>query len=638
MELDLNILNENQRNAVEWNGNSLLVLAGPGSGKTKVLTMRVAKLLLDSPTKKFKVLGLTFTNKAAAEMKKRVEEIIPQCVDRILLTTFHSFCADILRQHGSHVGIKPDFIILNQDVDRESLLEEAINEVRAQGNDLGDVGTSILSLIDRLICDSIDEADIRAKLINTEIADRAIILLQAYLKKEIESNRLDFSTLILLTEKLLNEKPIIAQQIRTTYNYICVDEFQDTNFSQYKVLKLIAGKTPKNLFVVADDDQIIYQWNGASPERLQQLKNDYEMSIIQLPANYRCPAEVIELANCLIKYNEDRSPNKQPICAIKAKREEEIVRLIELNSENEEMDWVANDIANKHKNEINKCVVLARTKKLLELSPLAFEKVGLKAYLTVKKAEFVSAPFRFLHGVLRLANSRTDKEQLRKICKAFFEIEGIDIHVKDVISEASQNNNDYLRTWFLTVAVRSTLSNATKEYLKKAFKLIVEKIEFLNFVKESKIWFKLINTAISSTDNEGFTDYEQELLTWNDLQGIICNKYSEDDLTLNSFLQELDLSEKAPIMPNDAIKCLTIHSSKGLEFEHVYLVGMAEDQLPSYQSIKKGDLSREMQEERRNCFVAITRCQSTLTLTYAKQYFGWNKKPSRFLVEMNIMQ
>ena len=266
MTLSLDNLNENQRIAIAWNEGPLLVLAGPGSGKTRVLTMRVARLLLDSQGSRFRVLGLTFTNKAAAEMRTRVEEMIPDCRDRVLLTTFHSFCADILRQHGSHVGIRPDFAILNQDADREAVLTDAIAVVAKADIDTDNDDVRLLPSIDRLLSNCVAADQVPNLVKDQEFARKLASLYAEYQHQLIANNRLDFSSLLLLTHRLLTERTAIAEQLRTVYPSVCVDEFQDTNLAQYMVLKAVVGDAPKDLFVVADDDQIIYQWNGASPE------------------------------------------------------------------------------------------------------------------------------------------------------------------------------------------------------------------------------------------------------------------------------------------------------------------------------------------------------------------------------------
>lgn len=637
MILPLESLNANQRLAVEWDESPLLVLAGPGSGKTRVLTMRVAKLILDSPGKRFRVLGLTFTNKAAAEMRQRVEELVPDCSDRVLLTTFHSFCADILRQHGSHVGIRPDFVILNQDSDREGVLSDAIKTLSGKGVDTDKNDIKLLPVIDRLLSNAVPQAQVSRIVKDQDFGQKLSALYCEYQQQMIANNQLDFPSLLTVTLDLLANRPAIATQIRTIYSHICIDEFQDTNLAQYLLLKMIVGKDPKNLFVVADDDQIIYQWNGASPERLDSLKNDFNMNVIQLPANYRCPPEVVGLANKLIKHNLSRAADKEPLTAVKKATRTEGIRLRQFATVDDELNWVACDIADRHPNDTGKCVILARTRRVLELALKIMQEQGIKASLAIRKSEFTSAPFRWLHAVLRLANARSDREQLRRLCKAFFELEGVDLDVQEITAESTKFGGDSLRCWFRAACTREGVAQNTLKLLQAGQRQIVDRLDVLAFNKSAFIWFEEQNRKLDPSIQEGFVDYSDEKAIWEELQQRVIDKYGRDELTLNTFLQEFDLSEKSVPIPPDAVLCLTIHSSKGLEFNHVYLVGLVEDELPSFQSIKKGDVSREMQEERRNCFVAITRTQETLTLTYADRYFGWTKRPSRFLKEMQLV-
>lgn len=637
MTLDLTGLNDNQRVAVEWNEGPLLVLAGPGSGKTRVLTMRVAKLILESPGKRFRVLGLTFTNKAGAEMRQRVEELVTDCRERVLLTTFHSFCADILRQHGSHVGIKPDFVILNQDSDREGVLCDAIAAVSRNGIDADKNDVKLLPMIDRLLSNGVPESQVVRLVKDQDFGRKLSALYSEYRRQLIVNNRLDFSSLLIVTHSLLIDKPAIAKQIRTIYSHICVDEFQDTNLAQYLVLKAIVGEDPSNLFVVADDDQIIYQWNGASPERLKSLRDDFKMSVVQLPANYRCPPEVIVLANRLIQHNLERAADKEPLYAVKTETSAAVVRINSFSTMDAELEWIAQDIAAQHTGDTGACAVLARTKRVLEAAVGKMQAAGVTASLTIRKSEFASAPFRWLHAVLRLANARSDREQLRRLCKAFFELEGIDLDVQDLTADAARVGGDLLRCWFETARARDGVDGNTVKFLENGQRHIVDRLDVLGFVQSAFMWFAEQNTKLGTSAEEGFADYPEEKSIWEDLQQRVVDKYGRDELTLNTFLQEFDLSEKSAPIPPDAVRCLTIHSSKGMEFRHVYLVGLVEDELPSFQSIKKGDKSREMQEERRNCFVAITRAQESLTITYAGRYHGWAKRPSRFLTEMGLI-
>lgn len=637
MAIDITALNPNQRAAVEWTGSPLLVLAGPGSGKTMVLTMRVAKLIEDSPGQRFRVLGLTFTTKAAAEMRERVDRMIPDTRERALLTTFHSFCANILRQHGSHIGLNPNFDILNQQADREGVLIDAINSLRDEGQDVEDVDVRVLPLVDRLLESCTSEENVEARFRDKELGKKVAVLYRTYRKLLISRNQMDFPSLLHRVVELLDAKPQIAKHIRTVYKHICVDEFQDTNLAQYMVLQHVVGDAPQNLFVVADDDQIIYQWNGASPERLRQLESDYQMNVIQLPANYRCPPAVIDLANKLIKNNLDRSPAKQPLIAIKTESTKDVMRLFNFSTFEKELDWISMDIKSRPAIERSECVILARSRKLLEQAVEALLNRDIPASMALRKDEFTSAPFRWLHAILRLANARGDREQLRRLCKAFYELEGIHLDIRDIIANASIVGGDNLRSWFDMALGREELEPYTRPFLESAQKVLAEKMDFLTFIKSAFQWFDALNSRMANQAHEGFVDFDEEKVIWQDLQDRIIKEYTKEELSLNILLQEIDLSPKMPPIPPGAVRCLTIHGAKGMEFKHVYLMGMAEDQLPSFQSIKKGDESREMQEERRNCFVAITRALNSLTLTYSGEYFGWQKKPSRFLREMGLI-
>lgn len=635
----LNSLNTNQRTAVEWHDSPLLVLAGPGSGKTLVLTLRVARLLRGSPTKRFRVLGLTFTNKAAAEMRTRVDELVPSAPDRALLTTFHSFAADLLRQHGSHVGVAPDFTILTQEADREEVLRDAIRTA-SRNHDIEESDIRLLPLITNLLEKLVPAADVGSRIREPELRSKITVLYSGYRDQLIRQNSLDFASLIAIAYELLIKNVQIAEHVRIVYPHICVDEFQDTNLAQYLFLKAIAGQSPRDLFVVADDDQIVFQWSGASPERLEEIKRDFQMEVIQLPENYRCPERVIDLANKLIRFNADRSPGKKPLFAARRdgrRQPRDEVRVKKFNDPDAEMNWVASDIKGNGSAYAANSVVLARTRALAERACAALNSVGVPAAVAIRKSEFESTPFRWLHAILRLANARGDREQLRRLCKAFFELEGIDIRVPDVLAASSALGGDLLRSWLGEALARRELHAKTRQFLSSSVVQLVEKLLFESFVTDTFVWFDNLQEQIAGRTDDVFADFEDEKSVWNDLSATISHRLGTG-LSLNAFLQELDLCPKYPPIPAGAVTCLTIHMAKGTEFDHVYLVGLAEEILPSFQSIRKGVNSREMQEERRSCFVGITRAKRDLTLTYADTYFGYPKQPSRFLREMELIK
>lgn len=635
MPVDLAKLNPNQQAAVTWNEGPLLVLAGPGSGKTKVLTERIARLIAESPDKRFRVLGLTFTTKAADEMRSRIDAMIVEGRERVQLATFHSFAADVLRQHGSHVGFRPDFVILNQTADREAVLLDAIRECAREGVDTDDEDIKLLPFLDRLLDTCTSSEEVRNRVRDPDLADKAAALFAQYRHELERTNRLDFPCLLAKAIELLESRPAVARLLRTAYTRVCVDEFQDTNFAQYRFLRAIAGEAPPDLFVVADDDQIIYQWNGASPERLSELRTDYRMSVVQLPANYRCPPAVIALANNLIQHNISRSTEKQPLVAIKEEAHGVSVRVQDFADVDEELVWVAADIASRGVTAHSKCAVLGRTKKVLEAAAAALQAAGVAAALNTRKDEFESVPFRWLHSVLRLANARGDREQVRRVCKAFYSIDGLDLRVEQVVASAAVTGGDLLRAWFDETLSKDTLSPLSREFVAELRTRIVSRVDFLSFIHTSLDWFRRLH-ADDARNPEALGDFAAEETMWRELVQSIGDRLGEA-MTLEAFLQELDLSPKVPPPPPNATRCFTIHSSKGMEFEHVYLIGLVEDQLPSFQAVKKGPESRELQEERRNCFVAITRAQESLTMTYARRYWGWSREPSRFLSEMGLL-
>ncbi len=637
---DLSSLNENQREAVLWDKGPLLVLAGPGSGKTRVLTSRIARILEQSAGQHFRILALTFTNKAAAEVRNRVAELVPGELGRVRLTTFHSYAAELLQQHGNHPSFRPDFQILSNAADREALLDDVLGKLRKDltyslPNHFK--AAQLLPAVTRLLekCIPPHQAEILLQQANVENAIPLARVYIAYREALRQTNSLDFPSLIAESLDLLSEFPFLVKHVRKVFKHILVDEFQDTNHSQYRILSLIAQPDPSTLFVVADDDQIIYHWNGASPKRIQALRNDFGVSELQLPENYRCPPLVIELANALIEKNLNRSAGKKPLKAVKQGERGNVVRVFRFDSVDEEAVWIAHDISQRSMEERTDCAVLARTKKLLDLVGKRLEEVGIPVYFAVRKDEFKSAPLRMLHAILRLVNSKEDKQSLARLSKAFYELEGISIELAPVLSRASADGKDLLHSWLDEVKHYNTLEERTRSLLEKDIRPLLNSLNYHSFADNLFSWSDACQPD-PQLDENTFNEFEQEREVWKMLLGEITKKFEGENVSLHQMLQELDLFSKTPPKPPEAIPCFTIHASKGMEFGHVYLMGLVEEQLPSWAAVKKGDNSLEMQEERRNCFVAITRAQESLTMTFSAQVFGWTKKPSRFLLEMGI--
>ena len=606
--VDLSPLNANQFEAVNWTDGPLLVLAGPGSGKTRVLTYRVARMVEDSQGKSFRILALTFTNRAASEMNARIQGLVPNARNRIRMTTFHSFCVDLLRQHGHHIGLRPDFIILPQDVDREAVLDEAIEEVRRDQPEVSYRGQQLLPVVNRLLdnCVPANGAFEELSSRNVDNAQALAAVYASYRRVMIENNQLDFGCLIAEALALLERNPNIRRLINRIYPYVCVDEFQDTNLAQYRILSYLVNPATKNLFVVADDDQIIYQWNGADPRRLRALREDFGVTVLQLPENYRCPPSVVDAANKLINHNLTRDFDKAALVAHKDGQGNDAIRVETFECFEEEAEWVAGDIALRPAAARCESVVLARSRRLLEPIVDSLEANGVAAYIAVRKNEFLSNQIIWLHSVLRLANSRQDREQLRRVCKSFFELAGVNLQVRDIISDAAAAEGDYLRAWHKTASSRPQLDQRTRLFIDEFIPVLSEKLDFRTFINAAFGWFdNLPEVGPLSEDND--SEFMEECNTWDDLTEEVDREFGREQVTLNVLLQGFDLRSKTPSVPKDAVPCYTIHGAKGAEFQHVYLVGLVEDQLPSYWAVKKGPDSHEIQEERRSCFVAITR-------------------------------
>jgi DNA helicase II / ATP-dependent DNA helicase PcrA len=626
-----------QKEAAEWATGPVLVLAGPGSGKTRVLTCRIAKLLQATQDQNFRILGLTFTTKAADEMRTRVLTFCPGQEDRLFLGTFHSFCADILRQHGTHVGIQPNFSIYSQDADLNAVLSDAVEEAMHSYDIITDLDKKTLPVIQRLKSMLVLPGKSIGMFKDAQMDERMSIVYPAYEKELNKRNALDFNSLIMKAYELFSKYAALAKRYRSVFPYICIDEFQDTNIAQYSLIRALTQDQHKNVFVVADDDQIIYQWNGASFKRIEDLRRDYAPKVIQLPDNYRCPPEIVDIANNLIPFNSIRTPDKKPLRAIRMSGGADAVRVLQFEDFEAETAGIAEDIKGLHSKELGSVVILARSRKLLEAAEQALREEGIAAIISQRKDAFESAPFVWLHSMMCLGNDRQNRHHLELVCGSFSKLSGTEVDPEDVISEANASNRDYLQHWIKLIR-RRKMDEPAARMIDLASRHLAEGRDFLAFESAAQEWCsKLGSKASGDSDDEVFFRYDEERAVWRELMADIKRSLG-DEITLEALLQELQMRSKEPAPKPNTVVLMTIHGAKGKEFPYVYLIGMVDDELPSFQSKKRGDDSPEMEEERRNCFVAITRTIKSLTLSFSDKYRGWPKKPSRFLVEMGLVE
>lgn len=626
-------LSEAQRTAADWNDGAFLLLAGPGSGKTRVLTARVARLLTEAPDAKFRVMSLTFTNQAASEMRERLERIAPEFIDRTFIGTFHSFCTELLRQYGSHVGVKPNFAILSNDDDRRRFLARAIASVpglKASVREYNDQDIGMIPLVDRLKARLILPAEASKHIRDQDLAAVVEQVYKAYDDALGTQNMLDFGSILQKTHLLASGFPGVSRNIRIAYKYWSMDEFQDTNQTQYRIMKALAGADFKNIYAVADDDQIIYQWNGASFARIEEYSKDFGPRFFQLPTNFRCPGEIVRLANSLITFNKHRHQGKSPTVSGKPPSTGgDVIRVNQYDTAEHEAEGIAEQVKAAAKPG-RTIAVLARNKSIIEPIKAALDEAGIAARIVQRRADFASKEYKLAYNILRLCVRNRDEDVLLEVAEGIRKVIDVPITAEDIMARAESTQTDYFVNLITEI---ERLASGTET------PTIVGILVALNERRDSPKEFmqkaiKLVSEAEGL--DKPTPDMNEDGSAW---QGLLSDirKTGGSKMPLDRFLQELDMRSKdAPLKP-DEVALMTIHGSKGAEFDVVFLAGMVEGILPSWQSTQKGDDSPEMEEERRNCFVAVTRARERLVVSYASRYGNWNKVPSRFVYEMGLV-
>ena len=630
LEEALQALTAIQRRAVDWESGALLVLAGPGSGKKQVLTCRIARLLSSSPERRFRILALTFTNKAANEIAARVETLVPAMVARATIGTFHVFCTQVLRQHGVHLGIKPDFAIFSLTKDRQAILEDALRRDGMLDRDRRSL--RLLPVIDHLKARLVesDAAEAHVDAMNGSAAGDASDVAHAYRLYEDElrrANALDFNSLILDTYRLF-AFPAIARQYQRVYRHWLIDEFQDTNSAQYTLLRRMAGERFRDVVSVADDDQAIFEWNSTNAHRIADLVRDFSCDVVQLPTNFRCPLHIVEAANRLVVYNTRRITSKRSAVSVAGSASTlsaEQIRCLEFATDSEEAAGVADEIAGLDVAARSETAVLARSRSLLEAMHRALTMKRVSAMIVMRRDEFSSAQMRWLMACLRQVVRPLDQRNMVALVDAFNDFGGAAVDWEELVSRSESHEITCLEAWLdmvreveLPGSVAGVVGHIADLAGGKA-KLPVATERIIGYFREGGLEDNLLNDDLSA---------------WGWIRREIRD--SQGTSSLDRFLGELELRSKEPVPPLGTVSLTTIHGAKGQQFDTVYLIGLAEEILPSWQSLRNGGRSVALEEERRGCFVAVTRTKRRLILSRARQYHGWPKPPSRFLKEMGI--
>lgn len=624
--IDYKDLNLNQRSAANWSNGPLLVLAGPDSGKTEVLALSIANLLKENP--KASVLGLTYTDTAAAEMRERVEQRYGKSTWRVRLQTFNQFAAQTLRQHGSHIGLRSNFLILNSHEDRIMILDRVLQNLpNISDPDFPDDPNNLLRLIDRLFTDSYSG---NGKFSILPITPSWIQpLFNGYCETLINTNRVDFRSLVYLVNRLLIKKPAVAHLTQLTWKQIYVDELQNIDQVEYDLLRLISPERNRQVFFVIDDVQLIYRWNGTHIQRLNNLQRDYRLHTLQFPESIRCPPEIIRIANRLTENNEAKRVSEENMEAFQQSCDSTpMVRCLNFASLKEEAKFIGEDIQKRgllHED----CAVFGRSNKLLHNTVRELCNIGHEAFLFQKKRALDSPLASILLEALRLANLPHNRVVLGRLCRAWYQLTGEMIKVTAVDAQAALVGGNFLRAWLnITNHVTAQKDNCLLQIIQNYLLDHLNFRQIINWLKEDECQSFKNQYMLEST--------EEEINTWLTLDEEIIAEHGIN-VPLSTYLREFDITSKPSFPKENVIRCMIIHQARGLQFKHVYLIGMAQEIFPSSRALQSDTNSQKLEEERRNCFASITSAQNTLTLTRSEEYFGSQKQPSQFLKEMQLL-
>jgi DNA helicase-2/ATP-dependent DNA helicase PcrA len=632
-------LNPAQREAVEAIAGPVLILAGPGSGKTRVITHRVAYLVKHCGISPHNIIAVTFTNKAAREMKERLEQLLGQAVEALTLGTFHAICARILRREGKAIGLESSFVIYDED-DQLRLMKQVLEELNLDPKQYAPqaLRSAIGAAKSRLI-NSKDYAQ-RVSSYFEEIVHRVY---QRYQELLNQAQAVDFDDLLMKTVQLFQDHPQILKRYQSKYVHVLVDEFQDTNIAQYELMKQLATKY-RNLCVVGDPDQSIYSWRFADLRNILSFEKDYpEAKVVFLEQNYRSTKTILEVASDVISANVLRKPKK-----LWTENENGAqVTVIESYNAEEEAQSVVSEIEKLVSQELiplKDCAVMYRVNAQSRALEETFLRYGVPYKLVGGTRFYQRQEVRDVIAYLRVIRNPQDNVSLTRIIN----VPGRGIGQKTV---------NTLQSWAkahdtsLLEAVKQVSHNAIAGEVKQSLpsRIIQALAGFEALI--SKLTAQSHELSLSGLVDEilGHTGYREYILDkedgedrWENVMELknVAREYDElnPEETLTAFLEKVslvsdidELDEKA-----DAVTLITLHQAKGLEFPAVFIVGLEEGILPHRKSF---DDPEEMEEERRLCYVGITRAKKRLYLlrSYRRNLFGGStaNPPSRFLQDIS---
>ena len=612
-------LNEPQRDAVLHTDGPLLILAGAGSGKTRVLTHRIAYLIEELGVNPWNILAITFTNKAAGEMRQRVDNLVGFGSESIWVSTFHSMCVRILRRFIDRLGYDSRFTIYDTD-DQKTLMKAVCKKVDIDTKQFKE--RMLLSVISSAKNEMIlpEEFELNA---GGDFAQLKIAKVYREYEAQLKANNaLDFDDLLVKTVQLLQTQPDVQENYQERFRYIMVDEYQDTNTVQFKLVRLLAGKY-RNLCVVGDDDQSIYKFRGANIRNILDFEKEYpDAKVIKLEQNYRSTGNILNAANGVISNNKGRKDKT----LWTANGEGEKIGLRQFDTAYDEAEFIAEDIKKEVRDgaSYNDNAVLYRTNAQSRLLEEKFIAMNIPYKIVGGINFYARREIKDILAYLKTVDNGQDDLSVRRIINV--PKRGIGLTTINRIQEAADERGISFYEALLAPEMIPGVGRSASKL--DSFAAL---IEYFKGQAEKESLTDLLNEILDMTGYTQNLEADDEIDAESRLQNIeeLLNKataYEEDcedrdeKATLSGFLEEVALVADIDSLEEDQdyVVLMTLHSAKGLEFPHVYLAGMEDGLFPSYMTIERGDME-ELEEERRLCYVGITRAEQKLTLTCARK-------------------
>ena len=609
-------MNDRQKEAVLHTEGPLLILAGAGSGKTRVLTHRTAYLIEEKGVNPYNIMAITFTNKAAGEMRERIDELVGYGSESVWVSTFHSTCVRILRRYIDRIGFSTNFTIYDAD-DQKTLMKDICKRLSIDTKIYKE--KMFLNVISHLKDELVDPITFSLQAQGDYVKQKQAQVYQEYQAALRNNNALDFDDLIVKTVELFKTDADVLDYYNERFRYIMVDEYQDTNTAQFQLIRLLAKKY-KNLCVVGDDDQSIYKFRGANIYNILNFEKEFpDAEVIKLEQNYRSTGNILNAANGVISNNVGR---KEKVLWTE-NEEGEKIDFKEFDTAYEEADYVAGDIQKKVKKgqyHYKDCAVLYRTNAQSRLFEERFIVSNIPYKIVGGVNFYARKEVKDLLAYLKTIDNARDDLAVRRI---------INVPKRGIGATTLNRVQDYAIekeiNFYTALKMAEDIPSLGRSAAKiKPFVTFIQAMRSkLEFMSPSQILEDIIEETgyVAELEAEDTDEARARIENINELVSkVVSYEESEENPTLSGFLEEVALVADIDSLDDesDYVVLMTLHSAKGLEFPQVYLAGMEDGLFPSYMSITSDNPTEEIEEERRLCYVGITRAKKNLAITAAR--------------------